>query len=360
VNSRRARNLLVVPLAVIAGSMFVIQWLSPAAAAGGGGTTASVSGSTVTIAVNIDICCAHDAAEQALYGPLIATRVRSAEGVWNFVLRGLPYKGCMPLKVAFTVRLLNAGDKPDAGYHQIAIDFTKPGRSAVYDPVAKRGDSTSAYTSALDGSFYYNSMDVRAWEHEIGHLMGLDDDYTDVISFSNLVPGGLQGSVTSNPLPGREETLMDTGNYIDQPLADRIGDLAAKAGLKMPQCWNGMMHVTVRVVTGAGTCEGTFDANVGLHVLADGKASGVATVTQAPINSCGKTTFALVGQTLPVSGQLSQSSLSLQIAPQTNQPLTGSLQRTGNSASGTLSGQVPIAGGTIYSDATVTLACATC
>jgi hypothetical protein len=52
--------------------------------------------------------------------------------------------------------------------------------------------------------------------HEVGHLLGLSDDYTDT---------SLNHSV---PLPGRAGTLMAGGDVIDQNLINRIGDQISK------------------------------------------------------------------------------------------------------------------------------------
>jgi len=80
-------------------------------------------------------------------------------------------------------------------------------------------------------------MDSATWAHEIGHLMGLGDDYYH--------ERGL-GHAEGDPMPGREGTLMaggheSQGTLIDQNLADRLADIVNKVA-KLPQCWQGTLR----------------------------------------------------------------------------------------------------------------------
>lgn len=237
------------------------------AAAPTGGTTVTSTGGAVTITVNIDLCCAQDPAEQTIYGPIIADDVKQAEDVWNQALAKLPYKGCFPIHVAFNARLLNDGEKPRPDAHNIHIDFSKPGRPYTTDPGMEGDhtrDDTTAYTDSLGGEFFYESMDERAWRHEIGHLMGLGDDYNDVDAL---------GRTASVPLPGRYFTLMDGGPKIDDVLARRLGDIATKAGLKLPHCWKGDAHIDVTFSPG---CTMTADLQLALTVGENGRVSGTS------------------------------------------------------------------------------------
>jgi hypothetical protein len=214
----------------------------------------------------------------------------------------------------------------------------------VFDPTTKDPtvDTPSAYDLSLEAKFYYSSMSERTWAHELGHMMGLGDDYRD--SFNG-----------SYPIKGREKTLMDTGDAIDEALANRLLDMARKSGAALPTCWTGKLHMGVRDVTPSVTCVGNWDADVRLAVSKDGDVAGKATVTKAPPNSCGPGTFAIVGQSYPLTGKLTKKKMRLNLSE-----LKASLTRSGNSAQGPMTAQVPVADSTAYYDGTVAVSCGRC
>jgi hypothetical protein len=232
-----------IALLLVGGMVAAGAILSPpvehlAQAGSGGGTSASVSGTTLTITVNFDLCCTTNAAERTIYGPLIQDEVRAAENLWNQALAKLLAKGCFRIAVVFSEHLL---DKPnwEGGYHEISIDFIHPGRPYSNDltPGITHNDDTAwVYNNTTTGSFYESSMDIGTWAHEIGHLMGLGDDYG--------IDHALGGHGGSLPLPGRGGTMMENHGVIDQNLADRLADIATKAGVKLPSCWKGTITST--------------------------------------------------------------------------------------------------------------------
>jgi hypothetical protein len=213
----------------------LIPWAAQrASAASDGGTSASVNGDTVTIAVNIDICCGGTSRDPANFDSLVRDDVKQAEAAWNQALSRLPYKGCFSIHVAFSVHILTGPESED-GYHYLYVEPSEPGRSYVHGPPVGE-DNTWVYLNVVGQSeLFLASMSIATWEHEIGHLMGLQDDYQDQV---------VGGATVSVALPGRAGTLMDTGSSIDQNLANRIGDLAAKSGLKLPSCWKGTITST--------------------------------------------------------------------------------------------------------------------
>jgi hypothetical protein len=277
----------------------------PAQAVSGGGTTVSLNGATVTITVNLDLCCAHDASERTIYGPLIQEEVKQAETLWNQALAKLPAKGCFPIAVVFSEHLL---DRPnwESGYHKIDIDFLHPGRpySNDYTPGGTHNDDTAwVYGHVTDGIFYEPSMNVATWAHELGHLMGLGDDYIEHAF------GGHGGNL---PLPGRGGTMMYDDGVIDQALADRLADIAAKAGLKLPSCWKGTVieHLVV------APCTSLVRATMALVVAADGTVAGTWVGSEVSVGCGSHAPFSLGSH--PVSGKLIGQKFLFQVLPAMN------------------------------------------
>lgn len=140
------------------------------------------------------------------------------------------------------------------GYHYILFDNNPNGRMVVWDPATPdpTEDTPSAFEQSLEGEW-------TSWEdyfggggHEIGHLLGLGDDYND------------QGA-----LPGREGTVMDHGRNFDQNIVDRIVDLVRQSGVELPECWTGTVTEHYRLgVTGSA------EAEIRLTVAADRSVTG--------------------------------------------------------------------------------------
>jgi hypothetical protein len=206
---------------------------SAAPALSGGGTTVTVDGATVTITVHIDICCFDDVGTTLV--ARVMNEVRAAQDMWNKALAKLPAHGCFDVKVVFDARLLNEGDPWNPGYHRVTMIFDKPGRSEVIGGEGGQNDDfVAGYTETLNGTFYGSDMTTGTWAHEIGHLMGLGDDYYEQRH-------GLFHPAFSC-LTGRSGTLMcnDNTGKIDQSLADRLVDILNKDGL-LPKCWYGTL-----------------------------------------------------------------------------------------------------------------------
>jgi hypothetical protein len=205
-------------------------WMAPPAAAApaarDGGTTVTVDGSTVTISVHIDLCCVQGASERDVWTPLVQADVKAAQDMWNQALGQLPAKECYDLHVVFDAHLLNKGDAWEPGYHEITMDFGQRGKSLSYDfwASSQTSDDDTVYISTVTGTFFVGAMNPLVYAHEIGHLMGLGDDYTE-----------------DGCLVGRIGTLMcSQPGTIDQQLADRLADILNEDG-SLPQCWKGTL-----------------------------------------------------------------------------------------------------------------------
>lgn len=268
-------------VALLAALALLAAWsgstgLGASAGPASGGTIASVQGSNVTIAVHVDLCCAHSSSEETIYGPLIQEEVTQAQAMWNRALAKLPVKSCLKLQVAFDVRLLRS-PKWGAGYHRIEIDFYKSGMSFSKDPgmTSPYDDTTTVYTEPVEGQFFDSAMTVATWAHELGHLMGLGDDYSH---------GGTAGP-HGKPLPGREGGTMmaDSGAHlVDQNLADRLAAIANHSATKLPGCqWTGTIEsdsqrVYVYSDGGGAQCNDHWHSEISFTVQFDGTISGTA------------------------------------------------------------------------------------
>jgi hypothetical protein len=246
----------------------MIWMASPAAAspaAGGGGSTVTVDGSTVTITVHIDFCCVQGASERDVWTPLVQAYVKVAQDLWNQALAQLPAKGCYDLQVVFDAHLLNKGDAWESGYHEITMNFGQRGISYSDDfwAVSQTSDDNTAYISTLTGTFFVSAMSSLTYAHEIGHLMGLGDDYTQ-----------------DGCLVGRRGTLMcSQPGTIDQQLADRLVDILNEDG-SLPQCWKGTLKGHIQ----GGTQNASTTLSFKFVVASNGgvKGKGTAKLTSSP------------------------------------------------------------------------------
>src|SRR5947208_8485290 len=247
-----------------------------------GGTTVAVDDANVTIAVHLDLCCTQDASEVTVWGPLIQAQVKAAEDMWNAGLASFAGKGCYNLRVVFDVRLLKQGEPYGAGRLTIPIDLSKPGRSLSHDPDMKNQneDTETVYHQTLDGEFYASDMDFRTWAHEIGHLMGLGDDYYE---------SPAQGHPRHSCLPGRDASLMchHSIGSIDQNLADRLADIL-NIRSRLPTCWIGTAHSDTTGNHAAGAmCSGEgWDHKIQFIIAGDNQVKGTATSGRVSMPTC--------------------------------------------------------------------------
>lgn len=283
-------------------------------------TTVSVSGTTATITVPVDI----GAGKAYLIDPDTGKKTtpaeywtRGAERVWNGGFARYRYRDCVTFKLDLQIYAVKQSYESGSGYivqgtaghHHIAIspDLERP---YVLDPSAKshNEDTTGAYTSDLGGEWAAQESNVTA--HEVGHLMGLGDDYSDP-------PGG----GPSVPLSGRTGTLMagSENPVIDQNLVDRLGKLMEKAGIKLPSCWTGTIDSNTSrtylegIYGGHTHCTDRWHAKLEFGI-ADGKieGNGEARPTSRPTCYAGVGKLATL-QTFIVRGTSSDKELKLQL-----------------------------------------------
>jgi hypothetical protein len=144
---------------------------------------------------------------------------------------------------------------------------------------------------------------VRDFAHEIGHLMGLGDDYDE------------HGS-----LAGRAGTLMDSGDAIDQNLVDRLGKIVEKAGIKLPECWTGTMESeTARdylegIYGGNTHCTDRWHATLAFGIRPDGRIEGDGEARLVSGPTCATGTFKPARlETFVIRGDATEQAITLQL-----------------------------------------------
>jgi hypothetical protein len=170
------------------------------------------------------------------------------------------------------------------------IGHGEPAWPEIYDPYdldeTAGHDSTSPWLHDLDGVWSSHLGDDRDFAHEVGHLMGLGDDYDDA---------------TQAIASGREGTLMGDGDMVDQALVDRLADVMRSAGIELPACWTGTMQINLfkdylaeQHGLPPATCEGSWALSLSFAVAGDDSISGNAHAQLASGPDC---TFEIPGNT---------------------------------------------------------------
>ena len=223
-------------------------------------SSVSVAGTVVTITVPIDVF--GDTRIRDLETGVVGTAgpywEKGAEQIWNDGLAQLRYRSCLTFKLDIDIKEFAADATGRPNSHSVKFYRDPTLRSHFWDPGAtrKQSDVPTAFMQSLDGEF--GPIDHFSVAHEVGHLLGLGDDYSDV--------GGTYRDKKSIPEPGREGTLMAGGDVIDQALVDVLGTLLD--GLAMlPECWTGTLKGSWTTTT--AQCRGSsFEGKIELTVLA--------------------------------------------------------------------------------------------
>jgi len=193
----------------VVASMLASSPTLTASGAAAGGTTVSVSAGNVNITVNIDLVLdkylggqlpLSDADRQKFSG--LASAISE---YWNKGLANHPYRGCLHLHVDVVINILTSEqgisvgypfDSSEAGHHLIhwrgslmysanlpsgdpVYTYSRP---TVYDPTrpaGQPGDYPAPYQVGLPGDWSPSLETTRDYAHEVGHLMGLDEDELD-------------------------------------------------------------------------------------------------------------------------------------------------------------------------------------
>jgi hypothetical protein len=202
--------------------------------------------------------------------------VREINDFWNSRLASLRYKSCVKVKINVSINPYIAGPEAQPPGHDLdflpenghweqgalkrPLLWLPPGET---DPTA---DSADSYANPQHGRWTGTMVElgIRAFAHEVGHLLGLGDDYID----------HEHGAETDKE--GRAGTLMDDGSIIDQQIMDRLGALLEKAGIKLPECWTGKMTSHVSRRGGGMVCTARWETQLTFGIDPMGKIAGDA------------------------------------------------------------------------------------
>lgn len=249
-------------------------------------TTVTVTGTEIVIRVPIQLASMLE--HQRMRNPITGERydwaqlgefiARESERFWNEGTTGadaffgvtpsgglsaVRYRDCFTIRIVVEVVItpfVQAGRKVKLdGYHYMVFDNKPTGKMVVWDPATPdpNVDTPSAYERSLTGEW-------TSWEdyfggagHELGHLLGLGDDYDHE---------------SGESLAGRDGTVMDKGREIDQAIVGRIVGLVEASGVTLPECWHGTWSEGNAAMTAGGTFSLTVDA--------EGRVEGKGTGTQ--------------------------------------------------------------------------------
>lgn len=197
-----------------------------------------VSGSQVTITVPLDIMggkpvywAPGDGQPQAT--DHTAAWKRAAEQAWNAAFAryhfhpacpagSVPTKTGLHLHLKLDVQVVPLGSTGRATADKVFFDSNPQFRSWVQLEHRKGNDSSSVYGEGNVDGARWGPEDGWTIAHEVGHLLGVGDDYVDQIQ---------NGQTVSVPNHGREHTMMAEQNgRIDRQLVDRVGKLLQQAG----------------------------------------------------------------------------------------------------------------------------------
>ena len=156
--------------------------------------------------------------------------------------------GCCKVKFVVNVMISKDFASIPEGYDRIKIRLDPEYRSEIngFQKGFTNGFSHEPYDHDMGGDWAWNDQRPFA-QHEAGHEMGLDDQYTDY--------KGEDGKTRSRPKPGHESDIMGTlkGKIISQPSGKEeindvlliLKDLALECPAKCcPSCTSGQGNST--------------------------------------------------------------------------------------------------------------------
>ncbi|GEM_PF-560459 len=131
--------------------------------------TTDVSGGPCDYTVTVNIAFHGEGATQAL----LDSWESDAEAVWNGPDGSREWQECCTVRFDFVFRLLEEGEEPPDDAHVVEIKKVRAAHTSYVNTPLPTPGSTETTTGVWD------NLDTPAVvAHEIGHLMGLDDEYS--------------------------------------------------------------------------------------------------------------------------------------------------------------------------------------
>jgi hypothetical protein len=247
----------------------------------GGGTVVTVEGRTVKITVSLDVIMVPEPGVRwsESFRNTVRQGFAAAGDVWNKGFAGTLASGCFDVELDLVLDFIEPGEGSSGQGHDVFISqgFFPRFSSPQLTTETTNDDTAEVFTT--NGTAYLPPRmflpDARGLAHELGHMFGLGDDFTR--------------DAEGNPvtLPGREGTLMEGGDLVDQTLVDRIGDLGRRSGASLPECWQGTANVTSSAVypdAAHSTCRDGWQLDFAFAASPEGTidGQGTAELTSGP------------------------------------------------------------------------------
>jgi hypothetical protein len=199
--NRPTRRVGVAGLICLATVLMPIPSIGRPAAGTAEGNAVTAEGTIVTISVRVDLSVRDELVNDENRAAIVELQ-GEINDYWNTAFEGMRYRDCLTLKLDLVLALvphstLDAVVAPGQyvkttttpGHHVIGFAvgsqdapsyLPRPVVVDPYGPAAVPGqDYVSPYQHDLDGT-WSEAMDTRDFAHEVGHLLGLGDDYQDV------------------------------------------------------------------------------------------------------------------------------------------------------------------------------------